>query len=240
MKACDVPAYFEVSEKGVRYEGLLEHSLRTASVGLVLLERELGSLKEAFVLAAVLHDVGKGNNRSLAQFRRLKSGATTGKVSFRCHEVLSAGAVLELERDLGEELYEPVFYAVLRHHHAMRGVSDCLKEDLILEDVGKLKNLIPQLEGLKGLRPTDKILHEAINLGNKREAFVLTGFLSLADSVAAYLARRPDSSEKPSKFVALSLKERGWDLEKEEKKRELVDRVKTKEDEVIGIIKKYF
>ncbi|NPA84758.1 MAG: hypothetical protein GXO07_01980, partial [Crenarchaeota archaeon] len=57
-------------------------------------------------------------------------------------------------------------------------------------------------------------------------AFILTGFLSLADSVAATLFRRPDSSGKPSKFVEKSLRERGLSLaEVEAEAREAVPEV---------------
>jgi len=47
------------------------------------------------------------------------------------------------------------------------------------------------------------------SLGNNSEelkkGFVLAGYLSLADSVAAFLQRRPDSTEKPNTFVRVGL-----------------------------------
>ncbi|NPA85547.1 MAG: CRISPR-associated endonuclease Cas3'', partial [Crenarchaeota archaeon] len=176
-------------------EDLKEHSVMTAAVGLALFKEELRWVDE-FVAAALLHDVGKANKRSLRQCEEVRLGKRE-RASFRCHEVLSAQAALELMGFMNAD-YAAVMYAVLRHHHAMRKVRDCLKEDLELGDVGALKDLIPHLSNLKGLKPSSELFDIASKVRDLGKAFILTGFLSLADSVAATLFRRPDSSGKPS------------------------------------------
>ncbi len=237
----DFIAYLEVDKRrnSVSCEYLYEHSLRTAMVGLVIYENELkGKLRDLFILSALLHDVGKANESVKAQIDYvIRNG---GKVSFKCHEVLSAQVVLELKRksNVFQEVYEPVFYAVLRHHHAMRALGDCKKISLTLIDVGKLKKLIPQLSQLVGIKPEFADIENVTRyLRNKKDAFLLSGFLSLADSVAAFLARRPDHSEKPSKFVRLALEERCLSIETlsktlEKHNNELLE-------EIRNVVKKY-
>ncbi len=253
----DVPAFYACVNGKEVFEGLKDHSLRTASVGLTLFERELErlGLLEPFVLAAVLHDVGKANKMVLEKFKKIKlEECKDQKLSFACHELLSAQAAWELRKELGSH-YWVVLYSVLRHHHAMRGIKDCFKKgDLVLDRVGKLSELIPRLEELKGLKPSKTLIeHEVENamahsMKELKEAYVVTGFLSLADSVAAYLGRVIltnsnleqgfDSSNKPSRFVRLSLEERGWNLEKDIEK--LMEEIRSRENEVIKIVKKYF
>ena len=251
----DVPAFYACINGKEVFEGLKEHSMRTASVGLVLFQQELErfNLGDQFVIAAVLHDVGKANEDVLKKFKQIKSQRCENqRLSFACHEVLSAQVAYELKEFLKED-YRVVLYSVLRHHHAMRGAKDCFKmgKNLVLDDVGGLSEFVPKLKGLRGIKPNTSIIeHEAESMAMKelKKAFVVTGFLSLADSVAAYLGRVIlanssleqgfDSTGKPSKFVLRSLKERGWDLERD--KENLIEEIKSREKEVKEIVKKYF
>ncbi len=241
MSVCegDFIAYLEVEDGKCVYDCLYDHSLLTAKVGLVIYERELDKkLRELFMLSALLHDVGKANDVVKKRWNDvLRNG---GKVSFRCHELLSAQVVLELRKmhEAFEEVYEPVFYAVLRHHHAMRMLRECNDSNLTLDDVGKLAQVIPSLKDLKGTKAVmSTIIHETDQLIDKKNSFILAGYVSLADSVAALIKRRQDSSQKPSKFVRLALEERGLSPQRVEER----IRVKEKEleGEIMDVVRKY-
>ena len=249
----EFPAFLEREEGNkVVYEGLTEHSIRTANVGLILfkdeldyLERRYNGVREAFVVAAILHDIGKMNEEVLNQIRLFEENKIN-KISFACHELLSAQVAIETLE--GYKYASEVIYAVLKHHHAMRLIKDCLPrasklrllrtQELtnnslnckLCEDAAKIGELMK-----RDIRPKkDAILGTVYCLEYPALAFALAGFLSLADSVAAYLGRVIlanssleqgfDSSGKSRKFVLRSLEERGWDLKKEVKE----------------IVKKYF
>ena len=65
--------------------------------------------------------------------------------------------------------------------------------------------------------------------------------MSLADSVAAFLQRRPDSTEKPNTFVRVGLRERGIVVEDVDGiRKHMLEETKARQREVIEIITHLF
>lgn len=131
------------------YEGVLleEHLARTARLALVLFEEDLGvlekraghllelepeDLKNALLLSALLHDVGKASRYYLEAYCMKE-----GKCRFVMHEIVSAGIALNAARRARDtktvRMLSIVAKTVARHHAAM----ECRHPRDLLERLGR-------------------------------------------------------------------------------------------------------
>ncbi|ALU12351.1 hypothetical protein EYM_02720 [Ignicoccus islandicus DSM 13165] len=228
--------------EGNRVEPLEDHLLRTAFITLRVFERELEYLQKErstvlkiATLSALFHDLGKANERS---YERYVKG--DDKVSFKCHEVLSFLILKEMEynkvyKELGLERNDwmVIEYSVLNHHHAMRMVSECLLDERsIYKAIGLERMKLWKVLRIESPESKDywsiggysarDVLQNFVNrdvyqMGPYylKLSYVMSGLISLADSLAAFLYRGElrDTPQTPSKYIRLSLRERGYDVD---------------------------
>ncbi|UXD22237.1 hypothetical protein IPA_02800 [Ignicoccus pacificus DSM 13166] len=193
------------------------------------LSRKVKGIEKAAYLVAILHDIGK------VGIRRDRGGKST----FPFHEALSAYMTYKWLKDdllslgIPEDLLGPTIYAVAMHHHAMRDAFDMEARNIGVFKIkgiasSRLAELFPSLKETEGKEVmANEVKNKVLDLAEtliasrlKREAFVLAGFVSVADSAAALLFRGKhysdqepiDSTAIPKKFIGRALEEKGVNL----------------------------
>ncbi len=128
MSICSDPpyAYYRVERGRIFCEGLLEHSLATARLALMVfgerLNKTFGTRSvDLLKISAYLHDVGKASDH---YYRTLKKDVDT--MSFRLHHFVSS-LVLYLSHIMGksdDRTLQLASYIALRHHQAMKSTLE--------------------------------------------------------------------------------------------------------------------
>ncbi len=204
------------------------------------LESQYEPIYKVAILASLFHDLGKANEYSYRQYEKGK-----GKISFKCHEVLSFLILEKMRYNrvnkslgLGKSEWDVVQYAVLNHHHAMRLISECAENSRMMNaykakglaslKIWKLLGLEPPKDEnylvLEGWHPGQLVMEFSYKIAKADEhnaltrlkyGFVVSGLLSLADTLAAFLYRGEmrDTAQTPSRYVRLTLEERGYTVE---------------------------
>ncbi len=188
MSTCSGPpyAYYRVEGGRIFCEGLLEHSLATARLALMVfgerLNKTFGTRSvDLLKISAYLHDVGKASDY---YYRTSKKDVDT--MSFRLHHLVSS-LVLYLSYIMGKSdnrTLQLASYIALRHHQAMKSTLEAQQPQFYSEGSRVQREIALVVRGLN-----EDWIQRLLSVGVERE-FISKEYSELMLRAVEELKRR--------------------------------------------------